>query len=322
MHINIGDYIQSIAARQFLCNPSAYLHREHLDKYQGEPVRIIMNAWYMHRTGHFPPSDNIVPLPISMHINSAATDIMLTPESIAWFKVHEPIGCRDLYTVRLLEGQGIRAYFSGCLTLTLGKTYHRVNPGNTVYFVDPWIYADKRDTPFIIRTALFCVTHLKLVKHVRAKKYRKKTLRSTLLAAAFCRQYRALVGDRVLLEAEYITHDYPPGHDDRYYIAEAERLLALYAQAKSVITSRIHCALPCTGIGTPVVYIHNDNADEGSLCRMDGLLELLNVVRFDKGRCSNTAGIDLLHPPLKNAHLALKEALMRTCHEFAQGNHA
>ncbi|MHB9292886.1 hypothetical protein Holit_01999 [Hollandina sp. SP2] len=46
---------------------------------------------------------------------------MLSPAGIKYLKKHEPIGCRDYGTVKLLGKYGINAYFSGCLTLTLGR---------------------------------------------------------------------------------------------------------------------------------------------------------------------------------------------------------
>ncbi|WP_264821067.1 polysaccharide pyruvyl transferase family protein [Acinetobacter schindleri] len=33
-------------------------------------------------------------------------------------------------------------------------------------------------------------------------------------------------------------------------------MLEKYSTAKLVITSRIHCALPCLAMGTPVIYIN------------------------------------------------------------------
>ena len=48
---------------------------------------------------------------------------IFSAETIYHLKQHAPIGCRDFYTVSLLEKYGIPAYYSGCMTLTLGKTY-------------------------------------------------------------------------------------------------------------------------------------------------------------------------------------------------------
>ena len=46
---------------------------------------------------------------------------MLSPEGIAYLQKHAPIGCRDHYTLQLLQKHQIPAYFSGCLTLSLNR---------------------------------------------------------------------------------------------------------------------------------------------------------------------------------------------------------
>lgn len=86
------------------------------------------------------PSKHINPLFVAFHINSKVRDSMLSKESIEYLKKYEPIGCRDTYTMDLLKGKGIDAYFSGCMTLTLGYKYKRKVCGNKVYFVDPYYF--------------------------------------------------------------------------------------------------------------------------------------------------------------------------------------
>ena len=70
---NIGDEIQSLAASRFLPNIDYYINRERTDKFksdQEEKVKVIMNAWWMWQSKHFPPSEDIDPLLISMHIQN------------------------------------------------------------------------------------------------------------------------------------------------------------------------------------------------------------------------------------------------------------
>src|SRR5690606_10070852 len=43
--------------------------------------------------------------------------------------------------------------------------------------------------------------------------------------------------------------------DPRERAEEAQKLLDVYSQASLVITSRIHCALPCVALGTPVIFV-------------------------------------------------------------------
>ena len=79
--LNIGDYIQAVAAEQFFDHIDLYLEREKLDEYDGEPVKIIMNGWYMHHPNHWPPAVNIKPLFVAFHINSEPKKKILTPKN-------------------------------------------------------------------------------------------------------------------------------------------------------------------------------------------------------------------------------------------------
>lgn len=136
--VNIGDYIQALASSQFYPRIDGFVERDELSLYDDEDCKVIMNGWYMAKPENWPPSRHINPLFVAFHINSKAKDSMLSKESIEYLKKYEPIGCRDTYTMDLLKGKGIDAYFSGCMTLTLGYKYKRKVCGNKVYFVDPY----------------------------------------------------------------------------------------------------------------------------------------------------------------------------------------
>jgi hypothetical protein len=141
---NIGDYIQSLAAAQFLKGGITYINRDHLNLYEGEDVKLIMNGWFMHNPQNWPPSDKIHPLFVSFHLNVVAYS-MLNDKGISYFKKYEPIGCRDIQTMQTLQEHGIKSYFSGCLTLTLGLTYKTSNRENkNIYFTDIYVKSEKR----------------------------------------------------------------------------------------------------------------------------------------------------------------------------------
>ena len=53
----------------------------------------------------------------------------------------------------------------------------------------------------------------------------------------------------------------------------AQNLLDRIAQAKLVITSRLHTAMPCLAFDTPVIFLHNDLND----VRFTGLLKFLKA---------------------------------------------
>ena len=121
---NIGDEIQTLAQMRFIPRVDYLCVRESLSKFKSlknEKVKLIMNAWYMWRPQYFPPSEDIIPLPISMHFaeRKCPQSFFEVPDVKAWLKDHGPIGTRDMYTCHRLHAAGIEAYFSGCMTLTL-----------------------------------------------------------------------------------------------------------------------------------------------------------------------------------------------------------
>lgn len=69
---NIGDYIQSLAALQFLpknCLP-IFVDRDNIRFYNGTNVTLIMNGWhYVHRENLI-ISESILPIFVSYHINN------------------------------------------------------------------------------------------------------------------------------------------------------------------------------------------------------------------------------------------------------------
>lgn len=296
---NIGDYIQSIAARQF--SPNAFqVQREHLKDYYGESVRMIMNGWFMIHPEQFPPSDKINPLYISFHINPTNAAAMLANGGLEHLKKHEPIGCRDKDTETLLRNAGVDAYFSGCLTLTLGKTYKfpDVAKRHGIYFVDPAfdMHGGKLYWASLlcksIGTILFkprLLLHLcrEIVKISWIEHWeRVSPLKRCFYTLAFYKQYSQVFGDDVLQAAEFIRHhirsDVFDTEEKRFNLAD--QLLKKYASASLVVTDRIHAALPCVALSTPVVFTDCRKENSGSTTnggRLDGLLGFFNVVEVE-----------------------------------------
>ena len=69
-NINIGDDIQAYATARFLPRVDYFIDREHIDEFKtedGEPVAVIMNAWYMWAKWNWPPSKYILPNMIGFH---------------------------------------------------------------------------------------------------------------------------------------------------------------------------------------------------------------------------------------------------------------
>jgi hypothetical protein len=70
-----------------------------------------------------------------------------------------------------------------------------------------------------------------------------------------------------------VSHLFPPA-SAAVRFDRARDLLARYARAKAVVTNRLHCALPCLALGTPVLFI------ESALdrYRFSGLRDLMHHV--------------------------------------------
>lgn len=115
---NIGDDIQSVAASRFFPKINRFVNRENMWRYNGPKTKMILNAFYMDSSKHFPPSGNIDPLLISMHVTPVIRDGLMK-RGREYLIEHGPIGCRDYTTLKYMQDNDVPAYFSGCLTLTL-----------------------------------------------------------------------------------------------------------------------------------------------------------------------------------------------------------
>lgn len=172
--VNIGDYIQSLAAKQYFDDEDYELvNRDELGLYSGVPAKVIMNAWLTYKPENWPPSNKITPLFVALHINSSVEKIMLSPENIGYFKKYEPIGCRDIYTMNLFKSRGVDAYFSSCLTTTLDLTYKVPKHREGIYIVDPLAYMPNgKGVIEILKTLFQTILNVKSVLHI-IRNYRK-----------------------------------------------------------------------------------------------------------------------------------------------------
>jgi hypothetical protein len=241
--MNIGDEIQSVAAERLLPKIDEYIDREGMKKFKSNgKVKLICNGWFMEEPDQWPPSSSIDPLFISFHItNSNGSDKKLINRKFTeYYKKHEPIGCRDLGTKKLFESIGIKAYLSQCLTLTLENNFPERN--NKILLVDPF----RRNFTQGFRDYY--------INKIVPDKYKNNV--------------------EIIEQRRYNLN---ANRETRF--KDASDLIDRYAQAKMVITSRIHCALPCLALGTPVYFVNSGYTTKSSLNdRFDGLIELFNVI--------------------------------------------
>lgn len=233
---NLGDCIQNIAVEE------AYekigiakkkdllrINRDDISKYSGQPCTLFMQGWFGNYAGSFPLpwSKNINPVFIGFHLSSIYdTRSLFIKKGIHKLMIpHQPIGCRDRNTRDFLKKLGLNAYFSGCMTLTLDKrTCAPDKKEEKVFVVDLDPKIQKKLTPEIIRKNLdgniidYTITHF------------------------------------------YYWNEYPVTEKGAQEFEEHARyVLNKYKnEAKLVITSKIHVAMPCIAMGIPVIFIVGD----------------------------------------------------------------
>lgn len=89
---NIGDEVQSIAARRFLPRIDEYVDRDKLAEWEpNQPTKLIMNGWYNRDPKGWPPknSDLLKPLLTSIHVSvkdDAVREAFETTESLDFLK--------------------------------------------------------------------------------------------------------------------------------------------------------------------------------------------------------------------------------------------
>lgn len=197
---NIGDDIQTLATTRYFPRIDAYFDRDRLNEYSGSKSIVIMNGWFSKHPANWPPSGSILPVFVGFHVTTHARKYY--QEHIPYFKLHEPIGCRDDDTAEWLRSFGVNAYTTYCSTLTF----------------KPRDKTPERGRPFIVDAKMIAIP----------RPIRKKAI--------------------------WIDHRIPPV-DCKVRLAFAAELLKFYRDnASVVVTTRLHCALPCLAMNIPVVF--------------------------------------------------------------------
>jgi len=305
---NFGDQIQSLAAKQFLPSVDEFLDRDFLTENNSvEEIKLIMNGWFMAEPQNWPPPSNIKPLLISFHVTHdyGANDKMFSNKAIAFYKKNGPVGCRDYYTLDLFRSKGIDSYYSGCLTLTLQNKYTSLPRTDNVYIMDVLYKVGGRS-------------------HDWLGKFKRNWI------------IKKIIPKNILNSAIHLVQDVPKNSSETQKFEIAEETLKKYATAKLVITSRIHCALPCVALNTPVIFIDGGLEKATDTTRLKGIVEYFNSYStdaiasqyrgfissiFSKNKFNNPLKIDWDNPPQNpQTHLEVVENLKKTCLDFLQNN--
>ena len=275
---NIGDTIQSLAARRFFPRVDVLLPRERLSDppiSEGRPVKTILNGWFMHNAAYWPPHPAIEPLLVSMHFVEPGRSRlrcwiksplarMLSGPGAEFLRRWGPVGARDEYSLEQLTARRIPAYHSGCLTLTLPRpdVAHHKN----VLAVD------------LTPQALLCL---------------KSRTRRRVIS---------------------LTHSCDPTLDQVGQEQTATKLLSLYAGAAAVVTPRIHAAQPCLAFGTPVLLVTPDKPSR-RVADVARLMQTCPLSDFIAGSCDYNFDNPPANP---ESFRPLADALIARCQNFVQ----
>lgn len=261
---NLGDFIQSIAAAQWFEGAPFFLDREALHRHEGPKVKLFMNGWFMEQSANWPPSDAITPLFISFHLNPTAVNGVLKPEGISYLKKHQPIGCRDLYTKTVLEQHGIKAYFSGCLTLGLKRDLfvEKNKKRKGILVVSPLERLLPQPNDFkgkgFYSLLSKCIQSIK--QPFKTKQYKQ--------AMSLLQTYLGQAQEEIFYTSQLMD---PSQFSEQERRQGALELLKSIASAKMVVTSRIHTALPAVAFNTPVLFLADGLDHPNQKSRLEGI---------------------------------------------------
>lgn len=199
----------------------------------------------------------VYPLLISMHISDHRPSLY-SADSCNYYKKHGPVGARDLTTLKDLARANVPAYFSSCLTLTLGmppsplRSSNNNNNGtasvaaNNTFVLDKEILQGHSDATIATNAGLADDT----------KKSTKEDNPSSV-APILC-AVEVMPRNRTTYPMEQIRHQLSK-HDRTWIVnspiclQRAQALLKRYQRASHVITDRLHAYLPCLSYHVPRV---------------------------------------------------------------------
>lgn len=257
---------------------------------KSKTVKIIGNGWFRLNDSLHVPCEAMDPLWIAVHVNQIS-DAIKQRKVIEYFRNYSrirPVGCRDLKTLRFFSSQGVNAYFSGCLTTTLKRSdYSEDNNRKGLVISDLPNLNPKRNKFFPL-----------------GRWWLYKRVLPNVIGHDFLERND---------EIKEISHAMTIHSTHKERFERARSLLKTYASARLVLTSRIHCALPCLALGTPVVLIAPYDPE-----RYEGLTELMNHVYIDRRRVSEVSicrdeNGNIVNP---KKHQELAEKLRKTCLDF------
>lgn len=275
---NIGDDIQTYAQERFLPRVDYLIDRENLELFvpdKKEKVKLIMNAWYIHDIFNFNISPYIEPLYISMFLKKIPYEGGIT------------IGT-DYLNTNILES--FKKYGPvGTRDIHTKKILDQLKVPN--YFSGCMTltlnkFEGVKEEDYIVAVGL----------NDREINYIKK--RTNRKVIKFVQDVK---------KGSFSNESW----DERK--KRVENTLKLYQGAHMVITTKLHCSLPCLALETPVLLLYDTSFAENK-DRIGTFLPYLNYINREDFLTSN---IDFDNPKQNSEkYLNLRKQLEEKCIGF------
>lgn len=283
---NIGDDVQSYAESLWLPQVDYMVDIEDMEGFvsdNDEPVATIMSAWYMWKKWNWPPSKYVYPLWIGLHYNDIQRG---KPRGMPSKFEYIEDGPGKEY-LKSFEPIGCRDYYT---TAVLDKYGIKNYFSGCVTLTLPRRNIPKPEKEYV---CLVGVTK-------EVEKAVKKQLKDTGL------------------EVKVLSPTRPqPSTDLPWEVRRDEVIsyLETYQNAKCVITFRLHCALPCLALETPVLLVR----DSFKSVRFDPYRDWLHKA-YPKEVIEGNFKDFILNPPANpDNYKATRAELQKTIAAFIEG---
>ena len=282
---NIGDDIWAYAQSLFyphidylIDNTSLYKFRSKND----EDVATIIGAFVEPRNYEwcFLPPSNIIPFFTGAYFRSTMWEFLQNAQIIRYLKAFAPIGTRTTAIAEKFKDLGIDAYYSGCVTLTFPEMKKR--SGGYICLVDVPEYVED-----YVRKNVGNNIEIKIITHDLPN-----------------------LGEEIFLKHRELSIE------ERF--EKVRELIQIYADARCVVTSKLHCALPCLTQHTPVLLtLPRDGRGIVDMYeRMQCFFELFNMSWYEDFR-EGAVDYDFKNPPDNpDTYLNYRENLLEHIGKF------
>lgn len=215
---NLGDMIQTLATEAFIGCDSLPIERHELSQYKGVPVSLIMQGYFFNDDFHctFPPSEKIKPFFFGFHIED-------TPQNKVYFSSQPVISYLKRHQPIGCRDKTTADFLKefgvdSYFSRCLTLTFPRRDNNRTynkIFFIDPPDWLTPR----------------------------------RLFGGKFNELYKSATHLSQVVDPKFELSDSVKRE------MALERLNTIKNEAKLVVTSRLHVAAPCLGMGVPVVIM-------------------------------------------------------------------